>query len=70
MAGQSSVNVSDPVLLTGTVITQEHNLKKCQSVWHKIDKFFLLDGNGFGLLKIPFVIISCTCQKQSLLLIS
>ena len=38
--GQTSVNVSDLVLLTGAVITQEHILRECQSVWHKINKFF------------------------------
>ena len=40
MAGQTSVNVSDLVLLTGAVITQEHNLRMCQSVWYRINKFF------------------------------
>ena len=37
---QHPVNASDLVLLTGTVITREHNLRKCQSVWHKIIKLF------------------------------
>ena len=39
MAGQTPVNVSDLVLLTEAVITQEHNLRKCQSVWHEINNF-------------------------------
>ena len=39
MVGQASVNSSHLVSLTGTVITQEHNVRKCQSVWHKISKF-------------------------------
>ena len=32
MAGKTSVNVSDLVLLTGAVITQEHNLRMCLSL--------------------------------------
>ena len=40
VAGQASVNASDLVLLTGTVITHEHILRKSQSVWHEINKFF------------------------------
>ena len=40
MAGQTSVNVSVLVLLTEAVITHEHNLRECQSVWHKITKYF------------------------------
>ena len=39
MARKTSVNVSDLVLLTEDVITQEHHIRKCQSVWHKINKF-------------------------------
>ena len=38
VTGQASVNASNLVLLTGTVITQEHNLRKYLSVWHKVNK--------------------------------
>ena len=41
MAGQTSVNVSDLVLLRRAVITQGHNLRKCQSVWHKMNNFLV-----------------------------
>ena len=39
MAEQTSDNVSGLVLLTEFVTTQEHNLRKCQFLWHKINKF-------------------------------
>ena len=39
MAEQTSANVSDLVFLIETVITQKHNPRKCQSVWHKINNF-------------------------------
>ena len=58
MAERTPVNISDLVLLTGTVITQEHYLTKCQSVWHRINKIFsYLDRSDSGHLKMPFVII-------------
>ena len=52
MAGQTSVDVSDLVLSTGAVITRKH-VRECQSEWHKIQ----VDGNGSGVLKMPFAII-------------
>ena len=39
MAGHTFVDVSDMVLLLGAVITEEHNLRECQSVHHKIKTF-------------------------------
>ena len=41
MAEQTSDSVYEQVLLTEAMITQEHNLRKCQSVWHKINKFLV-----------------------------
>ena len=53
MAGQAPVNASDLVLLTGTVLTQEHNLRKRQSVWHKINKLFSYSYKWFWAFEYP-----------------
>ena len=45
MAGQTSVNVSDLVLLTRAVITQEHNLRKCQLCGIKLINSEIDEGN-------------------------
>ena len=39
MAGHTFVYVFGLVLLPGTVITQERNLRECQSLHHKIKTF-------------------------------
>ena len=64
MAGQTCVNASDLVLFTETVITQEHSLRKCQSVWHKINKFFSKIEMVLGFRRSHLPLFSYNNQKH------
>ena len=57
MAGDTFADVSGLVLLPVPVITQEHNLRECQSVHHKIKTIFSKMKMVLGFYKMPFVII-------------
>ena len=64
MAGHTFVNVFGLVLLLVAVITQEHNLRECQSVHHKI-KTFLGQWKWFWVFtRWHLSLFSCTDQKH------
>ena len=57
MAGHTFVYVSGLVLSPAAVMTQEHNLRECQSVHHKTKTFFSKMETVLGFYKMKFVII-------------